>query len=82
VPTTQLFSCSRDAHERCVLGIRIDKFDLTQRQRGLHNVPIVVTLFNAGGSSNGGVIGGCNVFYVPKRVGKRWKVECEGYLDP
>jgi hypothetical protein len=67
---------------RRVLGIRIDKFDLKQKSSGFFNAPIEICLFNAGGSANGGVIGGCSVYYAPKRVGKRWTVECEGLMDP
>ena len=65
-----------------VLGIRLDKVDLKQMQAGLFDAPIRVCLFNAGGSANGGVIGGCSVYYEPKRVGKRWTVSYQGLLDP
>src|SRR5262249_21290360 len=69
-------------NSRRVLGIRLDKFDLKQKKAALFNAPIEVSLHNAGGSANGAVIGGCLVYYVPKRVGKRWTVECVGMLDP
>jgi hypothetical protein len=65
-------------NQRRVLGIRIDKFDLAQKKAYLMNSPIHICIFNAGGSANGSVIGGCSVFYVPKRVGKHWTVECTG----
>jgi hypothetical protein len=67
---------------RRVLGIRIDKFDLKQRKVGTQDTPIQVCVFNTGGSANGAVIGGCTVYYAPKRVGKRWAVEYDGLLDP
>jgi hypothetical protein len=70
------------ADQRRILGIRLDKFDLKQGKTDLFDAPIEVCLFNAGGSANGAVIGGCTVYYVPKRVGKRWTVECTGTLDP
>ena len=66
-------------NQRRILGIRIDKFDLNQIKR---EHPIEVSLFNAGGSANGAVIGGCLVYYSPKRMGNRWVVECLGLLDP
>lgn len=61
--------------QRRVLGIRLDKFDLKQKTSQPFDTPIEVTLFNAGGSANGGAIGACHVYYEPKRVGKRWTVE-------
>jgi hypothetical protein len=67
---------------RRILGIRIHKFELKQKKDKDSDGPIEVCLFNAGGSANGGVIGGCLVYYVPKRVGTRWTVECVGILDP
>lgn len=62
---------------RRVLGMRLDKFDLKQQKP-----PIEVSIVNAGGSANGGVIGGCSVYFVPKRVGNRWTVEFNGLIDP
>src|SRR5262245_10500132 len=65
-----------------VLGIRLNKFDLTQNKAGQRDAPIEIGLSNVGGSTNGAVIGGCIVWYVPKRVGKHWTVENAGLLDP
>jgi hypothetical protein len=65
-----------------ILGIRLDRFDLGQKKAELFNTPIQVCLFNAGGSANGGVIGGCLVYYAPNRAGKRWTVECTGWVNP
>jgi hypothetical protein len=70
------------ANQNRVLGIRIDKFDLKQGKIGPMDTPITVVVYNAGGSANGAVLGGCQVSYVPKRVGKRWTVEAHGYFDP
>ena len=65
-----------------VLGLRLDKIDLEQKKADLFDAPIQICLSNVGGTANGAVIGGCTVYYVPKRVGKRWTVECIGYVDP
>jgi hypothetical protein len=67
---------------RRILGIRIDKFDLKQTKWGIHDAPIEVCVFNAGGTANGSVIGGCTLYYIPKRVGKRWTVELTEQSDP
>ena len=80
----KLIEIERDpfVEQRRLLGIRIDKFDLKGKAEGLLSGPIEICVYNAGGSANGGVIGGCSIYYVPKRVGKRWTVECQGLLDP
>jgi hypothetical protein len=39
--------------QRRVLGLRVDKFDLKQKKSDLFDAPIVISLFNAGGSANG-----------------------------
>jgi hypothetical protein len=70
------------ANSRRVLGIRLDKFDLKQKKVDFFNAPIEVCLFNAGGSANGAVIGGCTVYYVPKRIATRWTVEYVRIFDP
>ncbi len=62
-------------NQRHILGIRLDKFDLKQKKSDLFNAAIEVCLFNAGGSANGAVNGGCSVYYEPKHIGKRWTVE-------
>jgi hypothetical protein len=63
---------------RRILGIRLNKFDLKQKKADLGDAPIEISLINAGGSANGAVIGGCQVYYEPKRVNIRWTVECVG----
>ena len=65
-----------------VLGVRLDRFEPDAKPMGPFNTSIVVCLFNAGGSANGEVIGGCFVFYVPKRVDNKWVVEFTGLEDP
>lgn len=77
--------------QRRVLGIRLDKFDLTEKPTPFSG-PIKVSLFNGGGSAFGLVIDssvyyapqriGSSVYYAPKRIGKRWTVEFLGLLDP
>lgn len=80
----KLIEVRRDpfVNHRRVLAIRVDKFDLKQKKSELFDTPIEVCVFNGGGSANGAVIGGCSVYYTPKRVNKRWTVECAGLLDP
>jgi hypothetical protein len=65
-----------------VLGIRIDKFDLDQKEPGLHRESIEITLMNAGGTKNGAIIGGCSVYYIPTRKGAGWVVESTRLQDP
>ncbi len=83
-PGHKLVEVRRDPFEdgRRILGITIHKFDLKQKKADILDTPIEISLFNAGGSANGAVIGGCIVYYVPKLVGKRWTVEYQGSLDP
>jgi hypothetical protein len=70
--------------QRRVLGISISKFDLNHKESPgkLFDTPIEVEIYNAGGSANGGVIGGCTVYYKVKRLHNRWTVEWYGVLDP
>lgn len=69
-------------NQRRILAIRIDKLDLKQKDLESSEHPIEVSIFNGGGSANGGAGGGCHVFYECKKVGKRWTVEYVGQLDP
>jgi hypothetical protein len=69
-------------NRRRVLGIRLDKFELNQKKSDKLGSPIEVCVSNAGGDQNGAVIGGCSVYYTPKRRGLRWIVEFDGLLDP
>jgi hypothetical protein len=65
-----------------MLGVRIDKLDLQQRQSGLMNTPIKITILNGGGTKDGIIQGGCSVYYIPKQKGDSWVVEFSGALDP
>jgi hypothetical protein len=65
-----------------VLGVRIDRFEPDAKPKGPLGGPIEACLFNAGGEANGSVIGGCFVYYVPKRVDGKWTMEFAGLLDP
>ena len=67
---------------RRVLGIRLDTFNLKQKKVEPLNTVIEICLFNAGGSANGSVIGGCTISYAPRRIGKGWTVKCVGVRDP
>jgi hypothetical protein len=58
-----------------MLGIRIDKLEVGQREAGLFREPIEVTVMNAGGRKKGDIVGGCSVYYVPARKGNGWAVE-------
>lgn len=83
-PGYRLVPAARDpfVRQRRVLGVRLDRFDLAKKPGGLFDTPIEVCVLNVGGSADGGVIGGCSVYYVPKRVGKGWTVELQGIHDP
>jgi hypothetical protein len=80
----KLVEMNRDpfVEQRRVLGIRIDKFDLKQKKVSEFDTPIEICIVNAGGGANGDVIGGCRIYYVPKRVKGHWIVENRGLLDP
>ena len=65
-----------------MLGIRLDKFDLKKKKSHPLGGPIEICLFNAGGNANGGVIGGCSIYYWPRRDGQRWTVDFLGERDP
>jgi hypothetical protein len=73
----------RDPKEPRLLGIRIDKYYDDDKERAeIFRSSVAMTILNAGGSKNGGVIGGCSVYYTPKQVDGKWVVECEGSVDP
>lgn len=67
-----------------MLGVRIDKYYNEDSEHSeLFWTPIAVSIFNAGGTQNGQVIGGCGVYYTPRRTREgKWIVECEGLRDP
>jgi hypothetical protein len=64
------------------LGVRIDRFDLGQKEAGLFREPIEITVMNAGGTENGARIGGCSVYYIPVRKEGSWVVESTRLQDP
>jgi hypothetical protein len=64
---------------RRVLGIRIEKFDLTQKEIDFGDTPVEICLFEAGGEPIGFALRGCTLHYIPKRVGMEWKVECASW---
>jgi hypothetical protein len=70
------------SEHRRLLGIRLDKFDLKEKKSHPFEGPIEICLFNAGGNANGGIIGGCSIYYRPRRDGQRWTVDFLGERDP
>jgi len=66
------------------LGVRIDKyFNENEKTARIIRHPVAVTILNAGGYRGGIiVVGGCSVYYRPKKVGGKWVVEFEGAMDP
>ncbi len=58
-----------------MLGIRIDRLDLDQKETELYREPIQITILNAGGTKNGDVAGGCSIYYLPVRKEGGWEVE-------
>ncbi|HEY2414878.1 MAG TPA: hypothetical protein VGI40_21715 [Pirellulaceae bacterium] len=65
-----------------MLGFRLDKFRPLEKIDGLFDGQIIVTITNAGGSGNGGVIGGCNFYFAAERRDGRWGIKFHGALDP
>jgi hypothetical protein len=63
--------------QQYVLGIRLKEFDMKQKNEGVLDAPIEVTLFNAGRANSPLV----TVSYLAKRVGKRWILELAQVID-
>jgi len=80
----KMISIKKDLFEeqRRVLGIRVDQFHAEKKADGTRSASIIICLFNAGGSANGAVAGGCFVTYTVERAGKSWKVTCHQLIDP
>jgi hypothetical protein len=74
--------CEFDGPRPHLLGISLTKFRLDQKKAVFRDAPIEVVISNFGGTANGAVIGGCTVYYAPRREGKRWAVDCLGSFDP
>lgn len=73
----------RNPDQQRLLGVRLDKFaEQEEKKDQLFEAPIEVTILNAGGSKNGAVIGGCSVYFHPKRVGGKWVVKLAASFDP
>jgi hypothetical protein len=56
-----------------VLGIRIDSYQEANQTNT--NPMVTATLFNAGGTANGEVIGGCTLRYTMRQNNDTWSVE-------
>jgi hypothetical protein len=78
VPGYQQVGAKREGNR--LLGIRVDKFQELQKDNA--GPILLVTLFNAGGSANGAVVGGCTVRYGARSKEKGWTVELAEPLDP
>jgi hypothetical protein len=74
--------CEFDEPTPRLLGISLVKFRLDRAKAGQKTGSIEVVIFNAGGTANGAVIGGCTVYYAARREGKRWVVDCLELFDP
>jgi hypothetical protein len=70
------------AAEPRMLGIRIDRLNLQQKEAGMFAEPIAVTLMNPGGEQNGAIIGGCSVSYFLSRKQGHWTAECTRLSHP
>ena len=65
-----------------VLGLRLGEFDPELNQRAPDEWPVEISVFNAGGSANGAIIGQGQLTYSLRRVDKRWVVRLEPYSEP
>jgi hypothetical protein len=65
-----------------VLGIAIDRWDMSPKHGEASDVEIKIHIFNAGGEENGAVVGACFISYVAFQKGGKWGVQCTGWLDP
>ena len=66
-----------------LLGIRLDKFNLSEEPNQFFDGQIRIVMLNAGGDGGGNIIeGGCDIYYDAKRDGDKWTVESNGLLDP
>jgi len=76
----------RDPSSPRVLGIMLYHFEFPPKPDmppdPVHDWPVTVCLFNAGGAANGGADGGCLVYYSFKRSQRGWQVEFQGKHRP
>jgi hypothetical protein len=94
VPTVNNFrsvrvleGAAQDYSQPRLLGIRLDKFDLSDRPKTdpirIPDGQIVITVMNAGGAGGKKYsIGGCSVYYDTKRTDDKWAIEYQGAEDP
>jgi hypothetical protein len=75
---------NRDWSGPHILGIRIDRLDFAgERQRpNSPGAPLQITVLNAGGVGTQAVMGGCVVYYNPKKHNAKWSVEFACASDP
>lgn len=65
-----------------ILGIQLDKLDVTAPVTGAFGGNIALTVLNVGGSENGGVIGRCYIYYAVQRQSDAYVVKFSGSFDP
>ncbi|WP_425615731.1 hypothetical protein NA78x_005662 [Anatilimnocola sp. NA78] len=66
-----------------VLGLRLEELSIETKSESLIPTAVVrVAIFNAGGSSNGGVIGGCNASLKVNKSDAGWTAEVVELFDP
>ena len=65
-----------------ILGIRLDKLDVTAPSTGFMDGNITLTLSNVGGTNNGAVIGGCLTYFTVHRQGDTYVAKYSGSFDP
>lgn len=65
-----------------VLGIQLGKLDLSAPINKLFDGNISLVMYNAGGSDDGVVIGGCSHFFAVARDGDKFVIHHSGSLDP
>jgi hypothetical protein len=70
-PEHQLTPAMREGQR--LLGIRVDRFQEPVKDGA--PATLTVTLVNAGGNSNGAVVGGCTLRYTARHTEKGWTVE-------
>jgi hypothetical protein len=81
-------SASASPNQPRLLGVALTRLDLPKPKTenkvwtGMFDSPVEITVTNASGSSNGGVIGGCIVGYSLKLENGKWIVKQAWSMDP